>query len=184
MRPATHQETELHSSLLSIFFTLAESRSIQDLIKLKLRKLMGSHFGITGVLKVTEILPRKTLSQANLQQELPELFQKYLKPQPEKIRSFFELAETPAKSHISENLISQLEALDGELAKIELSPTMLPLHAEKPEISELRAQYFELTANIAELSLDADIAISKLKAGCGKDLGIEGICTWRRELSE
>jgi len=150
----------------------------------RLRRLMGDCRGIEGVIDFQDKLTVSRLDKKKIKEKHPQIVKQY----------------TTTKTSISGTLIPehtnpQLKVLDENLAKQIKAEKDLQISGSDPgdfsngsttrtsEIEQAHSDYLDSLGKARELKIELDLIVDRVKATCGLNDGIEGLCTWKREES-
>ena len=84
------------------------------------------------------------------------------------------------------NLVHSLKGQDAELSKSveKINQFLKKPIKSMPMAEELHSLSLQMRAHEAKANLDKEIALAHLKKLCGKNAGIEAICSWKRQSVE
>ena len=181
-REATSQELDWYKELIGNQLRTIELKAEQTLVELKLKGLMGDSAGIAGLIYVSFVPPKMELDKAEFEKAYPELFSRYLMPQPDKISGSFSVKGKPTKRDIPEQLAKAIKDMERTVAAVEIDPDKQALQEISDDARELYTGFLERKSEIVQLSLKADVIEARLKEACGQHIGIDGICNWERVL--
>jgi hypothetical protein len=180
-RPPTPDEELLHEELLDLHKELLRIREQQALIELEIRQLMGAQPGIRGVVDVVFTDPTSQFNQQRFQAEHPELHERFLVPQPDRLSSTFRLSGKPTARGLEKSMLDEKKRLKALTDAIVIDASA-PAMETKPEgVDVLQEKYLTCLRQRSGLQLQVDLRESALQAACGRAEGIEGVCDWRRE---
>ena len=100
-RQATDDELAWHATLVGTQKNLMELELENALVELKLKQLMGSSSGITGLVDVTFVEPKMELDKAALEDAHPDLYAQYSAAQAEKVSGSFSVVGKAGKRDLT-----------------------------------------------------------------------------------
>ena len=181
-RQATDDELAWHATLVGTQKNLMELELENALVELKLKQLMGSSSGITGLVDVTFVEPKMELDKAALEDAHPDLYAQYSAAQAEKVSGSFSVVGKAGKRNLTGNLVKEVDGLKKIVAILVPDEAAGPLVSVPDEAMQWYGQFLRRKSEIAQLSLEVDVLESRLKAACGEHEGIADVCKWERKL--
>ena len=181
-RQATDDELAWHATLVGTQKNLMELELENALVELKLKQLMGSSSGITGLVDVTFVEPKMELDKTALEDAHPELYAQYLDAQPEKVSGSFSVVSKAGKRDLTESLVQEVDGLKKMVATLVPDEAAGPLASVPDEAMQWYAQFLGRKSEIAKLILEVEMLEARLRAACGEHEVIAGVCKWERKL--
>ena len=164
------------------------AKSTVSLFAERLRRLMGDCRGIVGVVdfqdKLTEAALDKKAKKA-IKDKHPDIVKQYTSTKPS-------ISGTLKADHTNPQLRGLNKSLDKQIKdeKALQVPGSDPGDfgkgpaARTSEIEQAHSGYLESLGEERTLKIDLDLMVDRVKAACGLNDGVEGLCTWKREESE
>ena len=183
-RQATADELAWHATLVGTQKSLMELELENALVELKLKQLMGSSIGITGLVNVVFVAPKMELDKAALEDAHPGIYAQYLEEQPEKVSGSFSVVGKAGKRDLTESLVKEVDGLKKIVAASVPDEAAEPLPSVPDDAMQWYGEFLRRKSEMARLALEVDVLEARLKAACGEHEGITGVCKWGRKLKE
>ena len=164
---------DIHNELIRVIKDKKEIEIQKKIIELKLRLLSGSSNNyIRGVFEWLFKKESQRFDARNFEKENPQLFYKYSK---ESQSSIFRIQKT--NTQINKDLIRELQ---NKVSLLSLSENVEEVERSS-QAEDLHREWLTLISQQQPLDLKKENLTNKLKILCDNNLGIQNICSWKRE---
>lgn len=149
-------------------------KTLSALIKSKLSAAIESDQGEVGeaAVLVTKTYQPKFMIEA-FKLEHPELFEKYIRMIQAWKPIFDPKAKKFSREQLDQDFLEQADEIERQINEVN----------SVEEAYRLLEPQLLLTKLTARTTWDLEISLAKLKVLCGKHDGIEGVCSWKRQLA-
>ena len=164
---------DIHNELIRVIKDKKEIEIQKKIIELKLRLLSGgSNNYISGVFQWLLKKESQRFDARNFEKENPQLFDKYSK---ESQSSIFRIQKT--NTQINKDLIGELQ---NKVSLLSSSENVEEVERSS-QAEDLHREWLTLISQQQPLDLKKENLTNKLKILCDNNLGIQNICSWKRE---
>ena len=164
---------DIHNELIRVIKDKKEIEIQKKIIELKLRLLSGgSNNYISGVFQWLLKKESQRFDARNFEKENPQLFYKYSK---ESQSSIFRIQKT--NTQINKDLIRELQ---NKVSLLSSSENVEEVERSS-QAEDLHREWLTLISQQQPLDLKKENLTNKLKILCDNNLGIQNICSWKRE---
>jgi hypothetical protein len=177
--PASPEAHQLRDELEPLLLEHLQVTKHKELAELRLKSMVGTSGGIDGVVRVTVTHPKPGFKSSLFKKQCPELYAQYLRKPGH--RCSFSFAGTPTIRAFPE-LSAELKSAKAAVPKIECQQVQMDqLLDRNDQIAQLHAEFVKLEVQKSTLEGDIQRYELEMRHLCGHHMGIDGICTYKRE---
>ncbi len=184
-KKASKDELELAFDWLETKKKHVLAKNNASLFAHRLRRLMGDCRGIEGVIDFQDKLTVSTLDKKKIKEKYPDLVKQYTTTNTSISGTLKPEYTNPLLKGLDENLAKQIkDEKDLQISSSDPDDFSNDSATRTPEIEQVHSDYLGSLGRTRELKIELDLIVDRVKANCGLNDGIEGLCAWKREESE
>jgi hypothetical protein len=173
--PASDEHRKLLSTISLATLELSEIKSLENIITGKFVAAVKA--GVSGIEKVVKAQIRTIQPKFDTKlfmDEEPEIYAKYVMLGKKLQASFLTNAKIKKAASLSHDFELFLEFIDAQISAVK----------SVEDSALLNEPLLAITKQKALSSWELEVAKAQLRVGCGRNLAIEGVCSWKRQFSE
>jgi len=178
---ANNDTRALHKEIVTLLGAEVETKGRFEALEYRLKAMTGMAGGIEGVTKVTITGATRFFNTANFKKAEPNLYTQYCLI--EDLGCSFSFLGKPQISAYPEVHTARKEAKSA-VVPVAMGDVTSGMLDRSGEIENLHTEYLDLIAKLANIRRDLIRYELDLRYVCGKNEGIEGVCTYKREIEK
>lgn len=179
--PSSEQQ-HLWDELLEVRNKISLENGQQSLLKIKIQQLIGDSAGIEGIASVQKKITAPSFDRNSLlnEQEFASLTQGFYSLTPPSFQSSFLVKNIPTLKLLSTELAEEINKQKKNLPALTIiKDELLP---RTSELFDFHLEFIQRNARLVPLEWKQFMLETKLKVQLGENLGLKGICTWKRTI--
>ena len=178
----TPEAVDLWEELKTIKLQIAEEKAKQAIAEMQLRKLLGPHRAIPGIVSVQISKPTSSFDKVAFQDSIyfSQFASIYSKTTAEKLTGSFLLKNIPTLKKFNPILDEDLKSC--KIPKVNLSDLTEIVLDRTQEMEALHLVMIGQEAKICPMEWQEFVLKTKLQVLTGTAAGITNICAWKREV--
>jgi len=178
---ANNDTRALHKEIVTLLGDEVETNGLFKALEYKLRSVTGTAAGIRGVTEVTTTKAGRVFNIANFKKAEPDLYTRYCLIN--ELGCSFSFLGKP-KINTYPEVQAALKRAESTVVKVAVEDVTAGMLDRSDEIEKLHTEYLDLKAKLAGIQGNLIRYELELRYGCGENEGINGICTYRREIEK
>ncbi len=161
------------------------AKSLTSLYRQRLLRMMGNSRGIDGVVDFQDKLRAASVDKSAIKKNHPLLIKRYSSTKTSVSGVLKAEFTNPTLNALDESLADRIKSEKeckhpgGEPDDYEDS-----LAPRTPEIEDAHMAFLSSLGDERESKIHLDLAVDRVKAACGQNDGIDGVCMWKRVETE
>lgn len=182
MRKPTIKEKKLYDHLINARHDLIIKKAHLSIHKNNLIKIMGSAFGIDGVIECQTRIRKSVLQKNLLKAEHPNIFAEYEIDVLNYVTSKFVVKGTLPLSKLDKTLDARVKA--SKLGTEEVTNTSRVIIKRDASIEDHHTNYLQYLGQVSEAEWQVEKKESEMANIIGDDDGLEDLIQWKRESTQ
>jgi len=178
---ANNNTRALHEKIVILLGDEVEATGLFKALEYRLRSVTGPAVGIKGVTEVTTTKAGRVFDIANFKKAEPDLYARYCLTNG--LSCSFSFLGRPRINTYPE-VQAALKKAKSTVVKIAVEEVTEDMLDRSDEVEKLHTEYLDLKAKLAGIQGDLIRHELELRYVCGENEGINGICTYRREIEK
>ena len=151
----------------------------------RLRSLMSDCRGIEGVMDYQDKLTAAALDKKTIKKNHPDLVEQYTTATTSISGALKPDYSNPTLKGLDENLDKKIkDEKTSQVSGSDPDDFTNDSASRTKEIEQVHSDYLDSLGRERELKIRLDLIVDRVKAACGLNDGVDGLCIWKREESE